>query len=179
MPELHQERLDVFRNLPTEKRIKLLQLSVVYPKTTPNIRTEMAICEGKYSGDLESFQSTIKEILQNEKLLVLGMHPSIRGVLQGIASDGIGFGLDAVDYIIIQHIGTFIVRLENISRHRPHRRMTRSGRTLFVDVISLHHAARMVDSVAVENKNGSYNSIIIGMGILGIVPIVIRAYVGS
>ena len=172
---LHQESTDVLNTLSIDTRLKVLQLSVVYPKTTAKIREEMALCEGKYSGDIESYRAAIKEVLQSEELLALGVRPSIEEALQGIALDGIGFGLEAVDYVIIQRIGTFLVRLENTSP----RSRARSGRTLFIDVTYLRHAAsneRAKKLLGSQSKGTSirFNWVAIGMGVLGMVPIIIQ-----
>lgn len=96
----------MLRHLTSKKRLKVLQLTVVYPETTDKIRGEAAVCERRYSGEAESFKIAIKEVLQNEELSALGVRPSVEGALEGLASDSVGFCVDAVDYVIIQRIGT-------------------------------------------------------------------------
>ena len=143
--------------------MKTLQLCVVYPRTTAKIRTEVALCEGKYSGDIDSFKATIKDVLEREELLALGVRPLIQRVLQGI---DIGFGVEKVDYVLIQRLGTFIVRLENTR--------ARSGRTLFIDVTNLHHAATMYEEEKkIESRGRLYRWVVIGMGVLGTATIVV------
>lgn len=159
----------MLRNLPAERRLKVLQPTVVYPKTTDKIRGGAAVCEGKYSGNAESFNMAIREVLKNEELSALGVRPSVEGALQGLASDSVGFCIEAVYYVIIQRIGTYMVKLENASP----RSRGRAGRTLFLD---LRHAAAMDDSVDVAKKlleakgRVTVSWIAAGMGVLAMLP---------
>lgn len=123
--------LDVLRHLPIEKRLKILQISVIYPKTSDKIRTERAVCEAGYAGDAKSFTQAIKEVLQSKELVALG----VQGALEGISSDFVGFCVDTVDYVIIERIGVYLVKLCNQNEKAS------AGRTLFLGMTDLRNAA--------------------------------------
>lgn len=140
-PMQQTQALDVLRDLPIEKRLKILQISVVYPKTSKKIQTERAVCEGEYMGDVGSFKQAIKAALESKELAALG----VKGALECISSDFIGFCVDAVDYVVIERIGVYLVKFCN-KKPCPDTRNDRAstGRTLFLGMTDMRNAAASI-----------------------------------
>ena len=134
--------LDILHSLDKTQKHAVLLGSAAYPRTKSLFtdgQIEPAGVECDFDATLTGFQSAIDKVRrEGSELKGLGVYDITLDILENLAENFEDHLLSQVDFVIVQSVGTHLVRLRN-TKKLPDASQPGLGRSFFLDYNDVRH----------------------------------------